>query len=154
MDDSSADRRPLEWAADQSRQAADERERLADQREQAADERDRAADESRRAADQREQAADERERAADEREQAADQREARLDDREHRLDARSHSVRRGMPALLDSVEETVKRGREILDRQSRRLDRLEAGGALDQARAQREQAEIDWESGGAPPRPG
>lgn len=147
MDDSSADRRPLEWAADQSRQAADERERLADQREQAADERDRAADQSRRAADQREQ-------AADEREQAADQREARLDDREHRLDARSHSVRRGMPALLDSVEETVKRGREILDRQSRRLDRLEAGGALDQARAQREQAEIDWESGGAPPRPG
>lgn len=140
MDDSSADRRPLEWAADQSRQAADERERLADQREQAADERDRAADQSRR--------------AADEREQAADQREARLDDREHRLDARSHSVRRGMPALLDSVEETVKRGREILDRQSRRLDRLEAGGALDQARAQREQAEIDWESGGAPPRPG
>lgn len=140
MDDSSADRRPLEWAADQSRQAADERERLADQREQAADERDRAADQSRR--------------AADEREQAADQREARLDDREHRLDARSHSVRRGMPALLDSVEETVKRGREILDRQSRRLDRLEAGGALDQARAQREQAEIDWESGGATPRPG
>lgn len=147
MDDSSADRRPLEWAADQSRQAADERERLADQREQAADERDRAADQSRRAADEREQ-------AADEREQAADQREARLDDREHRLDARSHSVRRGMPALLDSVEETVKRGREILDRQSRRLDRLEAGGALDQARAQREQAEIDWESGGATPRPG